>query len=219
NEYTSVRPDGAERVLLGRAKLVLDADGVPVRMVGTVQDVTEQKRAEREHRIAETLQRSLLPERLPQIPGVLLAARYVPASKDMEVGGDWYDVVQLPNGQIGLAVGDVAGHGLRAATIMGQLRMALRAYALEDTSPARVLGRLHLLSQRLDDPDMATLIYCVYDPETSGLRYASAGHLPPLVVDAEGRAAYLDGEVEPPVGAVSYPGTSQENAFELAAGS
>ena len=219
SEFEIVLPDGGRRTLHARSSVQVGSDGQVVRMVGTVQDVTDVRRAEREHRIALTLQRSLLPERLPRIPGVLLAARYVPATEDMEVGGDWYDVVPLPNGHIGLAVGDVAGHGLRAASIMGQLRMALRAYALEDTSPARVIGRLHHLSQRLDDPDMTTLIYAVYDPETSGLRYASAGHLPPLVVDAEGRAAYLDGEVEPPVGAVSYPGTSQENAFELAAGS
>jgi serine phosphatase RsbU (regulator of sigma subunit) len=96
-------------------------------MVGTVQDVTEGRKAEREHRIAETLQRSLLPDRLPELPGMALAARYVPAGADMAVGGDWYDVVELPSGHVGLAIGDVAGHGLRAASTMGQLRMALRA--------------------------------------------------------------------------------------------
>src|SRR5206468_9950527 len=108
SEYRIVRADGTERVLLGKARLSVGPDGSPLRMVGTVQDITEGKRAEREHRIAETLQRSLLPDRLPEIPGVLLAARYVPASQDMEVGGDWYDVVQLPNGHVGLAIGDVA---------------------------------------------------------------------------------------------------------------
>src|SRR5205823_9851175 len=125
---------------------------------------TDVGRAEREHRIALSLQRRLRPERLPRIPGVLLAARYVPATEDMEVGGDWYEVVPLPNGHIGLAVGDVAGHGLRAASIMGQLRMALRAYALEETSAARVVGRLHHLAHRLDDPEMATVIYGIYNP-------------------------------------------------------
>ena len=219
SDYSIVLPDGERRVLHSRSSLQVGSEGRPIRIIGTVQDVTEARRAEREHRIAETLQRSMLPERLPRIPGVLLAARYVPASEDMEVGGDWYDVVPLPNGQIGLAVGDVAGHGLRAATIMGQLRMALRAYALEDTSPARVLGRLHHLSQRLEEPEMATLVYCVYDPEKAELRYASAGHLPPLVVDANGRAEYLEGDVEPPLGTVSYPDTTTEHRVDLPIGS
>ena len=141
SEYRIVRADGAERVLLGKARLSVGSDGRPLRMVGTVQDITEGKQAEREHRIAETLQRSLLPDRLPEIPGVLLAARYLPATSDLEVGGDWYDVVQLPNGSLALAIGDVAGHGLRAASTMGQLRMALRAYALEEGSPSQVVGR------------------------------------------------------------------------------
>jgi PAS domain S-box-containing protein len=219
SEFRIELPDGEQRTLHGRSRLEFGEDGTPLRMVGTVQDFTDQKRAQREHRIAETLQRSLLPERLPQIPGVLLAARYVPATEDMEVGGDWYDVVPLPNGNIGLAVGDVAGHGLRAATIMGQLRMALRAYALEETTPSAVVGGLHHLSHRLDDPEMATVIYAVYDPETSELRFASAGHLPPLVIDPQGRATYLDAEVGPPLGAVVYPDASVESRFELPAGS
>jgi PAS domain S-box-containing protein len=219
SEFRIELPDGEERTLHGRSTLFVGEDGEPLRMVGTVQDFTDQKRAQREHRIAESLQRSLLPERLPQIPGILLAARYVPATEDMEVGGDWYDVVPLPNGNIGLAVGDVAGHGLRAAAIMGQLRMALRAYALEEDSPARVVGRLHHLSHRLDDPEMTTVIYGVYDPETSELRFASAGHLPPLVIDPGGRAAYLEADIEPPLGSVVYPEVSAENRHELVAGS
>ena len=131
-EYRIVRPDGVERVLRGKAELTVGPNGEPLRMIGTVQDVTESKMAEREHRIAETLQRSLLPDRLPEIPGVLLTARYLPATSDLEIGGDWYDVVQLPDGRVGLAIGDVAGHGLRAASTMGQMRMALRVCALEE---------------------------------------------------------------------------------------
>src|SRR6266480_3394368 len=148
-EYRIVRADGSERVLLGKARLSVGSNGQPLRMIGTIQDITEGKKAEAEHRIAETLQRSLLPDRLPEIPGVLLAARYLPATSDMEVGGDWYDVVQLPNGTMGLAIGDVAGHGLRAASTMGQLRMALRAYALEEGSPSRVVSRIRHLVRLL----------------------------------------------------------------------
>src|SRR5207247_10329334 len=121
------------------------------------------KRAERGDRIAETLQRSRLPERLPEIPGVALAARYAPASADMEVGGDWYDVVQLPNGHVGLAIGDVAGHGLRAASVMGQLRMALRAFALEERSAPAVMSRIRRLMARLLPEDTATVLYLVFD--------------------------------------------------------
>jgi Serine phosphatase RsbU, regulator of sigma subunit len=199
SEYRIVRADGTERVLLGKARLSVGPDGQPLRMIGTVQDVTEGKKAEREHRIAETLQRSLLPERLPEIPGVLLAARYLPATSDLEVGGDWYDVVQLPNGSMGLAIGDVAGHGLRAASTMGQLRMALRAYALEEGSPSQVLGRVRRLVRVLV-PDIVTLIYLVFDPESGTLRFANAGHPPPLLVEGNGQTSYLEGGLGPPLG-------------------
>ncbi len=99
----------------------------------------EEARARREHQIAATLQRSLLPERMPEMVDVAVATRYVPATTDVQVGGDWYDVVQLPRGLVGFAIGDVAGHGLQAAATMGQLRMALRAYALQDPSPVSVM--------------------------------------------------------------------------------
>ena len=100
---------------------------------------------EREHRIAETLQRSLLPERLPQMPGLSVAARYLPAAAEAEVGGDWYDVMPTPDGGVGLVMGDVAGKGLAAASMVGRLRSALRAYALEGHAPARVVEQLNRL--------------------------------------------------------------------------
>jgi PAS domain S-box-containing protein len=204
-EYRIVRADGSERHLLGRSRLTVDPGGGPARLVGTVQDVTEEKRAEREHRIAETLQRSLLPEGLPEIPGVSLAARYVPATGDMEVGGDWYDVVQLPQGLIGLVVGDVVGHGLRAAATMGQLRMALRAYALEGETTGQVVSRLQSFVLQLPVPDMATLVYVLFDPESGRLRFANAGHPPPLLVGADGSASYLPAGLAPPLGAAVHP--------------
>src|SRR6185369_16240917 len=92
---------------------------------------------EREHSVATALQRAVLPERLPPVPGVDLTARYLTAVTTMEAGGDWYDAFLLPDGRLGLAVGDVAGHGIRAASVMGQLRNALRAYALEGYGPAQ----------------------------------------------------------------------------------
>ena len=199
-EYRITRPDGATRLLLGKAKLQVGPDHAPLRMFGTVQDITEGRKAEREHRIAETLQRSMLPDRLPELPGVRFAARYVPAGGDMQVGGDWYDVVQLPAGHVGLAIGDVAGHGLRAASSMGQLRMALRAYALEELSPALVVSRLDRLVSRLLGSEMVTLVYLVLDLDSGTVRFANAGHPPPLLVGERGSTAYLRGGLSPPLG-------------------
>jgi PAS domain S-box-containing protein len=200
-EYRIALPDGTERYLRGKARLIVDEDGKPARLVGWVQDITEDKQAEREHRIAETLQRSLLLERLPQIPGIALAARYVPASADMVVGGDWYDVIELPNGFVGLAIGDVAGHGLPAASTMGQLRTAVRVYAFEESSPAAVLTSVHGIARRWLVSEMATLLYAVFDPDSGDLTFASAGHPPPLVIDAAGEGTFLGGGLAPPLGA------------------
>jgi anti-sigma regulatory factor (Ser/Thr protein kinase) len=215
--FRITRDDGAERVLLGKAKMRVGPNGEPQRMFGTVQDVTEGRKAEREHRIAETLQRSLLPDRLPEIPGVLLAARYVPASADMEVGGDWYDVVQLPSGKVGLAIGDVAGHGLRAASTMGQLRMGLRAYALEEPSPAKVVSRLDRLVSQLLVSEIVTLVYLVLDLESGMVQLANAGHPPPLVVGGEGKTSYLEEGSGSPLGCDADPPV--ETSFRLVPGS
>ena len=120
---------------------------------------------EREHRIAETLQRSLLPDRLPQLPGLAVAARYLPAAAEAEVGGDWYDVIPIPGGRVGMVMGDVAGKGLAAASMVGRLRSALRAYALEGHDPATALEQLNrLLWTEAEDSQMATLLYAIVDP-------------------------------------------------------
>jgi PAS domain S-box-containing protein len=219
NEYRIVRSDGEERVLVGRARLIVDSRGEPYRLVSTVQDITEDKRAEREHRIAETLQRSLFPDELPEIPGVALAARYVPATTGMEVGGDWYDVVPLPDGHVGVAIGDVAGHGLRAAATMGQLRMALRAYALEEGSPLQVVRRIRELVQRLVPSEMATLLYLVFDLDSGSITFSNAGHLPPLLVPAQGPAIYLEEGLAPPLGAAPHPEYDVEATAKISPGS
>jgi serine phosphatase RsbU (regulator of sigma subunit) len=158
----------------------------------------EEERARRTHEIAEALQRRLLPDRIPQIPDLALAARYVPATADMEVGGDWYDVIQIRGGLIGLAIGDVAGHGPQAAATMGQLRIALRAYALQDPSPVSVMSSLQQLVSQLP-LEMATLIYLLFDPSTGRLRFTNAGHPPPLVFGG-GEGSYLEGPLSPPLG-------------------
>ena len=176
----------------------------------------EEARAQREHDIAETLQRSLLPARLPDVPGVAVAARYVPATSDVQIGGDWYDVLQLPDGQVGLAIGDVAGHGVSAAATMAQVRMALRVYALQDASPATVLRSVHRLVSQLPMPEMVTLLYAVLDPRTRRLRVASAGHPPVLAFSATG-ASYLKVGLAPPVG-VTAEAIYEESVHRLEPG-
>ena len=176
----------------------------------------EEARARREHEIAETLQRSLLPAEMPRVPGVSLAARYVPATGDVQVGVDWYDVIQLPEGLLGLTIGDVAGHGLPAASTMAQIRMALRAYAVKDPSPRTVMERLHHLVTELSMPDMVTVAYLLLDPMSRQVRFSSAGHPPALVVSHHG-ASYLGGVVAPPLG-VSANAAFTEGALQLAVG-
>lgn len=176
----------------------------------------EEARARREHQIAETLQRSLLPDRLPDVPAMALAARYVPATADVQVGGDWYDVVQLPGGLLGLAIGDVAGHGLHAAATMVQVRMALRAYALQDPSPPSVMRGVHQLVSQLPVAEMVTLTYLVFDPATRRLRWSNAGHPPALVV-LDGAGTFLSGALSPPVG-VTADGSFTEAGADLPPG-
>ncbi|RKT89088.1 Serine phosphatase RsbU, regulator of sigma subunit [Saccharopolyspora antimicrobica] len=145
------------------------------------------------------LQRSLLPTRLPAVPGVTLDARYVSGSGP-GVGGDWYDVFTLPSGLLGIVIGDVVGSGLAAAIVMGRLRSALRAYAIETEDPAEVLHKLDRKVTHFEPTAMATVGYSIYDPSTSQLRVSLAGHLAPVVVEPghSGRLAPLP--VDPPVG-------------------
>lgn len=169
---------------------------------------------EREHQVAMVLQRSLLPKRLIEVIGVSTAARYLPASD--EVGGDWYDVFELARGRLGVAIGDVVGHGVRAAALMGQLRTALHAYALQDYGPARTLELVDRFVQAMPDYAMATAAYAVLEPDTGEVQIASAGHLPPVVVGANG-GRIVDITPSAPLGAFSY-GRVQEQELVLGPG-
>jgi PAS domain S-box-containing protein len=173
---------------------------------------------EREHRIAETLQRSLLPERLPQLPGLNVAARYSPAAAEAEVGGDWYDVIPIPGGRVGLVMGDVAGKGLGAASMVGRLRSALRAYALEGHDPATAVEQLNrLVWTELDESQMATLIYVIIDPAEGSLRWVNAGHMPPLLVVGERLPHFLEGGRSVPLGVLPFP-NFEENSVDIRPG-
>jgi GAF domain-containing protein/anti-sigma regulatory factor (Ser/Thr protein kinase) len=140
-------------------------------------------------RLAEALQRRLLPQRITGIPGVEIASRYLPAGESL--GGDWYDAFALAPGKIVLAVGDVVGHGLAAAATMAQLRTALRAYAIDGHPAAEVVARVNRMMWHLGPSSMTTLAYLVLDPAAERVELVTAGHPPPLVIDPDGTAEYL----------------------------
>jgi serine phosphatase RsbU (regulator of sigma subunit)/anti-sigma regulatory factor (Ser/Thr protein kinase) len=156
---------------------------------------------EHHHAIAETLQRSLLPDRLPSLPEAELAGLYLPGA-GATVGGDWYDVLTLPDGEVALVMGDVVGRGVRAASVMGQLRSACRIYAAQGHGPAEVVRCLNEFASDLGAGEMATLVYLVLDPSSGRGRFVGAGHPPPLVRAPDGSTAYLDAEAQLPLGAV-----------------
>jgi phosphoserine phosphatase RsbU/P len=156
------------------------------RAATAVQSMTSQA-----DRVAMTaLQRSLIPSALPAITGLELAARYIPGSG--VVGGDWYDVFTLPSGELGIVMGDVAGSGLPAAVIMGRMRSALRAYALESSDPAEVLGKLDRKMQHFEPDAMATVLYAVTEPALDRMHIGLAGHFPPIVAGPGQPAALAD---------------------------
>ena len=148
-------------------------------------------RFELESRTSHTLQASLLPPVPPHVPGLAVAVRYLPGSSGADVGGDFHDVVALPEGDVALAVGDVVGHDVTAAATMGQLRSVHRAFLADRPGPSELVDRLHGSWPLLGLPRMATAMFARLDPATGALRIASAGHLPPLLV-AGGRAELLD---------------------------
>jgi PAS domain S-box-containing protein len=210
----------------------IDDRGVPryvgdhfVGYVGTAIDIHDRKTMEarlfevyqREHRIAETLQRSLLPERLPPIEGLAMAARYLPGARGAAIGGDWYDVLERPDGRVALVVGDVAGHGLRAAASMGQLRNAFRAYGMVEASPAEVVARINRLVMSGVEQVMATVLYLVLDRETGEVAFSAAGHPPPLVIAPDG-PRFLEGGRSVPIGAAD-PAVFREATAILPPGS
>jgi serine phosphatase RsbU (regulator of sigma subunit) len=147
---------------------------------------------------AAALQRSLLPSALPQIEGAEIAARYVPGRG--VVGGDWYDVFTLPSGALGIVMGDVAGSGLPAAVIMGRMRSALRAYALETSDPAEVLDRLDRKMQYFEPGALATVLYAVIDPALDRMHVGLAGHFAPVVARPQRSAELADVPPGPLIG-------------------
>ncbi|MFF7654203.1 PP2C family protein-serine/threonine phosphatase [Streptomyces sp. NPDC007983] len=151
-------------------------------------------------RTSAVLRRSLLPMLPSHLPGVEIAYRYRPYSPTTQVGGDWLDAIRLPGHRVGLVIGDVAGHGLHAAVAMGQLRTAVKALATLDLAPAQLLLRLDQFAQGLDHTILATCLYGIYDPLARRATFASAGHLPPILVSPDGKDELLEVPVSAPIG-------------------
>jgi PAS domain S-box-containing protein len=171
---------------------------------------------EREHNTAETLQRSLLPDRLPTIPGIILEARYLPVTRNMEIGGDWYDAFRLPDGKLAVAAGDVMGKGLTAAAGMGRVRNALRALALTDPRPAAVLAGLDRLFIATElEEQVTTVAYLVLDPASGDGMAGSAGHLPPLMLSVDAPPRLDQAAAGTPLG---WASPRQQYAFRLPPG-
>jgi serine phosphatase RsbU (regulator of sigma subunit) len=149
--------------------------------------------------IAQTLQHALLPDILPQVPGIQTSARYEAGEEGVDIGGDWYDVIDLDGRRLLLVVGDVSGRGLRAATTMAELRFAIRAYAAQSDGPAEILTKIGRLVNVSESGQLATVLCATVDMEARQLDITSAGHLPPLVV-SNGDSHYADAEIGLPIG-------------------
>jgi putative methionine-R-sulfoxide reductase with GAF domain len=167
---------------------------------------------------AVALQRSLLPTELPRVPGVELAARYVPGH-DFGVGGDWYDVFSLPSGWLGVVIGDVSGHGLSSAVVMGRVRSALRAYALISDDPAQVLTLLDRKVHHFETGNLTTALYAMISPDRSTIHISLAGHLPPIVATAGVPAVVAEIPVGPPLGIGRTPAIRATTVIDFPPGS
>ncbi|HEX6498289.1 MAG TPA: SpoIIE family protein phosphatase [Micromonosporaceae bacterium] len=193
-----VRPDGKPITVVTTAEPVFDEQGRLVRIWGATIDVTARRAAEEaaqqarqraeaarvrlraEHHALQMFQNAMLPAAIPTVPGVDLAVAYHPVADRMDIGGDWYDAFVLPDRRLAVALGDVAGHDVRAAAIMGQVRNAVRAYALEDPCPSSVLRRVNTLLATLPELDLVTMLVGLYDPKNHTLTWSRAGHPPPV---------------------------------------
>jgi serine phosphatase RsbU (regulator of sigma subunit)/PAS domain-containing protein len=184
---------GAERALL-------------IALSGLIAQALERARHfDAEHAQAKALQRTLLPQALPSLPAVTAAARYLPAGEDTDVGGDWYDVIPLSADRVALVIGDVMGHGLPEAVIMGRLRTAVQTLSDLELPPDEILGHLNELVNGLGDDTFATCLYAIYDPVASICTFAGAGHPPPALVWPDGGVYFSQGEADPPLGVAEPP--------------
>jgi signal transduction histidine kinase/DNA-binding response OmpR family regulator len=220
-EVRATRTDGTHYLARIRGTVALDDHGVARYVRGSTQDITEQRAAEiqlaaahadreaaaREHAIASELQRSLLPDRDFVADNLEVASFYRAGVEGTEVGGDWFDVIEVGMGRTAVVIGDVMGRGVKAAAVMGQLRAATRAYSRLSLPPAELMRLLDDTVREISEDTIVTCVYAVYDPADSTLEYANAGHLPPLVT-SEGAARRLSAG-GPPLGAGRHGDVSE----------
>jgi serine phosphatase RsbU (regulator of sigma subunit)/PAS domain-containing protein len=187
------RLTGAERALL-------------IALSGLIAQALERARLfDSEHARAQALQRALLPQGLPSLPAVTAAARYLPAGDGVDVGGDWYDVIPLSADRVALVIGDVMGHGLPEAVIMGRLRTAVQTLSDLELPPDELLGHLNDLVIGLGDDSFATCLYAIYDPTARVCTFARAGHPPLAVVSPDGMVRFAQPVTDPPLGVAEPP--------------
>jgi PAS domain S-box-containing protein len=218
-ESRMVRTDGAVITVVTNAEPVRDETGQVAKILGTTYDMTRQRaveaeahqarlevakaqaQMESERQVLRLFQRAMLPNRLPEMAGAEVAVAYRPLSPEMDIGGDWYDAFTLPDGRVVLSVGDIAGHDMRAAAVVGQVRSAIRAYAMLDPAPGLVLQHTNTLLRHRPEVVLVSMLYGVYDPAARLLTWSSAGH-PPPVLRRGGRAEVLHTAWLPILGAV-----------------
>jgi serine phosphatase RsbU (regulator of sigma subunit)/CheY-like chemotaxis protein/anti-sigma regulatory factor (Ser/Thr protein kinase) len=198
--------DGQRLGLLVLGGSEIAASAVDLELLGLAGErmaiaIDHAQRAAQGRALVETIQRSLLPENLPSHPFLELAARYLPSGAPAEIGGDWYDALYLGPDRVGIMIGDVVGHGIRAATTMSELRSALRAFAIEGHSPSQALHELDRLVQATFGPTMvATALYLVIDLSESSITFARAAHPPPVLLSADGQMRLLETQPSLPLG-------------------
>ena len=202
---------------LHRRRFSADDSAVLEREAARVARVVSEHQLSSERLAARTLQEHLLPARLPTIDGLDSAARFV-AADDVGVGGDWFDMFRLPDGGVGVVIGDVAGVGLRAAIVMTRLRSALRAYAIESSTPSEALTRLGRKFAHFEHEEMATVLYMTLSPDLSRLTWSSSGHLPPVMAAPGNDTILLEGTHGEPIG-FRLPRPPIDAAAELLPGS
>jgi anti-sigma regulatory factor (Ser/Thr protein kinase) len=198
-----------------------DFDGTDIELLQAVADraalAIEHDRLFEQHRVAQILQRSLLPSDLPQPNGLVVSARYLPAGAKRLVGGDWFDVIEMSDGRVGVAIGDVVGQGIEAATLMGALRSALQAYAIQGLSPAEIAPLVARFARTAGQARMATYIYGVFDADRTAFTFVNGSHPAPLLVRPDGTGEILEGPLLPPLGVTVVP-LAQEQRVQLSPG-
>jgi len=211
-------PLGALRFSFNRPRRITEEERVFLEALAGQCSLAVERAAmyEREHTTAETLQRSLLPDQLPSVNGLVMAAKYLPVARNMEIGGDWYDAFWLADRRLAVAVGDVMGKGLIAAAGMGRVRNALRALALTDPRPAAVLGGLdRLFSATEPEEQVTTVAYLVIEPEIGEGVLGNAGHLPALIISPDEPPRFDEVEAGTPLG---WASPRKQHPFRLPPG-